>query len=90
MLELLWLVPAIPFAALWCLRYSGARMSHKSVTQWAVGSVAASASHFLLIAAAFLSAPPAANEGTRKPSGRGSTSAPSARRSPSIWTRSHW
>ena len=59
MLELLWLVPAIPFAGALVLAVLGARMSHKSVTTVGVGSVAASAIISLLIAAAFLSSPPA-------------------------------
>ena len=59
MLELLWLVPAIPFAGALVLAVLGAQMSHKSVTTVGVGSVAASASISLLIAAAFLSSPPA-------------------------------
>ncbi len=59
MLELLWLVPAIPFAGALVLAVLGARMSHKSVTTVGVGGVAASASISLLIAAAFLSVPPA-------------------------------
>src|ERR1035437_7816770 len=59
MLELLWLVPAIPFAGALVLAVLGARMSHNSVTTAAVGSVAASASTSIVIAAAFLSVPPA-------------------------------
>ena len=59
MLELLWLVPAIPFAGALVLAVLGARMSHKSVTTVGVGSVAASASISIVIAAAFLSVPPA-------------------------------
>ena len=60
MLELLWLVPAIPFAGALVLAVLGARMSHKSVTAVGVGTVAASAIISILIAAAFLSSPPAA------------------------------
>ena len=59
MLELLWLVPAIPFAGALVLVVLGARMSHKSVTTVGVGSVAASAIISIFIAVAFLSAPPA-------------------------------
>ncbi len=59
MLELLWLVPAIPFAGALVLAVLGARMSHKSVTTVGVGSVAASAIISLLITAEFLSSPPA-------------------------------
>ena len=59
MLELLWLVPALPFAGALVLAVFGARMSHKSITAVGVGSVAASAIISILIAAAFLIAPPA-------------------------------
>ena len=59
MLELLWLVPALPFAGALVLAIFGARMSHKSITAVGVGSVAAAASVSILIAAAFLIAPPA-------------------------------
>ena len=37
MLELLWLVPAIPFAGALVLAVLGARMSHRSVTMVGVG-----------------------------------------------------
>ena len=59
MLELLWLVPAIPFAGALVLAVLGARMSHKSATIMGVGTVAASAIISILIAAEFLSSPPA-------------------------------
>jgi len=59
MLELLWLVPAIPFAGALVLAVLGARMSHKSSTIMGVGTVAASAIISILIAAEFLSSPPA-------------------------------
>jgi len=59
MLELLWLVPAIPFAGALVLAVLGARMSHRSVTTVGVGTVAASAIISLLITGAFLSSPPA-------------------------------
>jgi NADH-quinone oxidoreductase subunit L len=58
MLELLWLVPAIPFAGALVLAVLGARMSHKSVTTVGVGSIAASAIISIFISVAFLSAPP--------------------------------
>jgi NADH-quinone oxidoreductase subunit L len=58
MLELLCLVPAIPFASALVLAVLGARMSHKSVTAVGVGSIAASAIISIFISAAFLSAPP--------------------------------
>ena len=59
MLELLWLVPALPFAGALVLAVFGARMSHKSITAVGVGSVAAAAIVSILMAAAFLIAPPA-------------------------------
>jgi NADH-quinone oxidoreductase subunit L len=59
MLELLWLVPAIPFAGTLALAVLGARMSHRTVTMVGVGTVAASAFISILIAAEFLSSPPA-------------------------------
>jgi NADH-quinone oxidoreductase subunit L len=59
MLELLWLVPAIPFAGTLALTVLGARMSHRTVTMVGVGTVAASAFISILIAAEFLSSPPA-------------------------------
>ena len=65
MLELLWLVPAIPFAGALVLAVLGARMSHKSVTTVGVGTVAASAIISILIAAEFLSAPPAGSAYTQ-------------------------
>jgi NADH-quinone oxidoreductase subunit L len=58
MLELLWLVPAIPFAGALVLAVLGARMSHKSVTTVGVGSIAGSVIISIFISAAFLSAPP--------------------------------
>ena len=60
MLELLWLVPAIPFASALVLALLGPRISRKSVTAVGVGSVAASAVISIVIAVAFLIAPPAA------------------------------
>jgi NADH-quinone oxidoreductase subunit L len=59
MLELLWLVPAIPFAGALVLAVLGARMSHRTGTIVGVGTVAASAFISILIAAEFLSSPPA-------------------------------
>ena len=59
MLELLWLIPAIPFAGALVLAVSGSRLSHRSVATVGVGSIAASAIIAVLIAGAFLSAPPA-------------------------------
>jgi NADH-quinone oxidoreductase subunit L len=59
MLELLWLVPAIPFAGALVLAVLGARMSDRTVTMVGVGTVAASAFISILIAAEFLSSLPA-------------------------------
>ena len=59
MLQLLWLVPAIPFAGALVLAVFGPRMRSKTVAVLGTGTIAASAAISLLIAAAFLSAPPA-------------------------------
>ena len=58
MLQLLWLVPAIPFAGALVLAVLGPRMRSKGVAAVGVGTIAASAIVSLLITAAFLSAPP--------------------------------
>ena len=59
MLEWLWLIPAIPVASAVVLAVFGARLPHRAVSAAGVGSIAASAAVNLLIAARFLSAPPA-------------------------------
>ena len=58
MLQLLWLIPAIPFAGALVLSVFGPRMRSKAVAGLGVGSIALSAVISLLIAAAFLTAPP--------------------------------
>ncbi|HEV2473042.1 MAG TPA: NADH-quinone oxidoreductase subunit L, partial [Chthonomonadales bacterium] len=58
MLELLWLVPAFPFAGALVLAVFGSRVPRKYVAAVGVGTVAASAILSILIAAEFLSAPP--------------------------------
>ena len=63
MLGLLWLIPAIPFAS--ALALAVLRIPRKLVTWIAVGATAASAVVSLLVAIAFLNAPPAANAYTQ-------------------------
>ena len=65
MLELLWLVPAIPFAGALVLCTLGPRMPRKGAAVLGVGTIAASAVISLLIAAGFLSAPPPGNAFTQ-------------------------
>ena len=63
MLGLLWLIPAIPFAS--ALALAVLRVPRKLVTWIAVGATAASAVVSLLVAIAFLNAPPVANAYTQ-------------------------
>jgi len=65
MLQLLWLVPAVPFAGALMLAIFGPRMRSKVVAVVGVGTIAVSAVISLLIAGAFLSAPPAAGADTQ-------------------------
>jgi len=65
MLQLLWLIPAIPFAGALALSVFGPRLRSKAVAAVGVGTIAASAVISLLIAAAFLSAPPAGSAYTQ-------------------------
>ena len=59
MIELLWTVPALPFAGFLCLALVGGRLSRR-VTAWiGVGSIGLSAVATLIVGARFLSAPPA-------------------------------
>ncbi len=58
-MQLLWLVPAIPFAGALVLLVFGAALSRKAVAIAGVGTIAASALISLLIAGIYLSAPPA-------------------------------
>ncbi|MEO8592350.1 MAG: NADH-quinone oxidoreductase subunit L [Candidatus Solibacter sp.] len=59
MLELLCLVPAIPFAGALVLAVLGPRMPNRGVAAVGVGTIAASAILSILIAVSFLVAPPA-------------------------------
>src|SRR5664280_84873 len=63
MLELLWLVPAIPFAS--ALLLAVLRFSRKAVAWIAVGSIAASSIVSLLVTVSYLLAPPATNSYTQ-------------------------
>ncbi len=63
MLSLLWLIPAIPFAS--ALALAVLRIPRKLVAWIAVGATAASTVLSLLVAVAFLSAPPTANAYTQ-------------------------
>jgi NADH-quinone oxidoreductase subunit L len=58
-MELLWLVPAIPFAGAFVLLLFGPAMNRKAVAALGVSTIAASAAVSLYIAARFISAPPA-------------------------------
>ncbi len=58
MLELLWLVPAIPFASAAILAVLGPRLGRTPVWVLGAGSIGASTVISILIAASFLSAPP--------------------------------
>ncbi len=57
-MELLWLVPAIPFAGAFVLLLFGRAMNRKAVAALGVSTIAASAAISLYIAARFVSAPP--------------------------------
>jgi NADH-quinone oxidoreductase subunit L len=59
MFALLWLVPALPIASFLALAVFGDRMDRRRVAQVGAGSIAASAIVSILIAAAYLAAPPA-------------------------------
>jgi NADH-quinone oxidoreductase subunit L len=61
MLQLLWLVVAIPFASAVLLALFGSRMSRRLVATIGAGSIGLSAFFTLLISAAFLAFPPAGN-----------------------------
>src|SRR5574340_878882 len=65
MLQLLWLVPAIPFAGALLLAIFGPRMRAKAVAITGVETIGLSAAISLLIGAAFLSAPPPAGSYTQ-------------------------
>jgi NADH-quinone oxidoreductase subunit L len=61
MLGLLWLIPVLPFISFLILGPFGPRMSRRTVALIGAGSVGVSALVALLIAASFLSSPPAGN-----------------------------
>jgi NADH-quinone oxidoreductase subunit L len=58
MLELLWLIPAIPFASAAVLALVGNRLSRRLATTVGVGSIALSAALAIAIAVSFLASPP--------------------------------
>jgi NADH-quinone oxidoreductase subunit L len=58
MMELLWVIVAIPFASACVLAVLGSHLSHRVVTAWGVGSIGVSAAISMLIMADFVSAPP--------------------------------
>jgi NADH-quinone oxidoreductase subunit L len=58
MLELLWLIPALPFAGFFILALAGARMSRNGVALVGVGSVCLSAVIAGLIGITFIASPP--------------------------------
>ena len=58
MLDLLWLVPAVPFAGFLVLIVSGARLRRTGVAVVGAGSIAISAAIAFLIAARFSALPP--------------------------------
>jgi len=58
---LLWLIVAIPLASALMLAVLGSRFSRSVVTAWGVGSIGSSAVITMLLAADFVSAPPAGN-----------------------------
>jgi len=62
---LLWLVPAIPFASALLLLLFGGRMPRSAATGVGVGSIGLSALAAILVAAGFLSSPPAGNAFTQ-------------------------
>jgi NADH-quinone oxidoreductase subunit L len=65
MLQLLWLVAAVPFAGALVLSILGPRMRPKVVAAVGIGTIAVSAIVTMLIAAAFVSAPPAGGSYTQ-------------------------
>ncbi len=66
MFDLLWLVPAVPFASAALLALLGPRMPRKSIAAVGVLSIGISAVVAALIAAGFLSSPPAGNAYTQR------------------------
>ena len=61
MLQLLWLVAAIPFASAALLALSGSRLPRRVVAISGAGSIGLAAALTLLIGAEFITSPPAGN-----------------------------
>jgi NADH-quinone oxidoreductase subunit L len=66
MLDILWLVPAIPFGSALILITLGPRFPRKATAAIGTGAIAASSAISLLIAARFLANPPSGNAFTQK------------------------
>jgi NADH-quinone oxidoreductase subunit L len=66
MLELLALIPAVPYASAAVLALIGSRLPHRVVAAIGVGSIAVSAAITGVVAAGFLTAPPAGNAYTEQ------------------------
>jgi NADH-quinone oxidoreductase subunit L len=64
-IDLLWLIPALPFASALTLMLFGPSFSRKAVAAFGVGSIGLSAVTAILAAVSFLSAPPAGNSYTQ-------------------------
>ncbi len=65
MLDLLWLVPALPFAGFLALAILGPRLSRRAVSLMGPGTILVSAVISLIVAGSFFSAPPAGNAYTQ-------------------------
>ncbi len=61
MFDLLWLIPAAPFASAAVLAVFGSRMSRRVTALIGAGSIAISAAISIIVAAGFLKSPPAGN-----------------------------
>jgi NADH-quinone oxidoreductase subunit L len=59
MMELLWVIVAIPLASACVLAVLGSHLSHRVVAAWGVGSIGVSALITILVAADFMISPPA-------------------------------
>jgi NADH-quinone oxidoreductase subunit L len=66
MLELLWLIPALPLASAALLALAGPRLPRKAVAAIGVGAVGLSAAATIAIAISFLGTPPAGGSYTQK------------------------
>ena len=65
MISWMWLIPALPFASALLLVLFGSRFSRRAAAAVGVGSIGLSALVTILVAASFLSAPPAGNSYTQ-------------------------